>query len=106
MWLYISDGFLSIVAHRGQPMHLLVRARHPEHIGALFPNLELTIMPTADYPFRVVVHRTVVQRALAQYVMSMEYDNFKNSITDEPYHDVCLDVWGTMWKYGKREGGV
>ncbi|MFQ3317035.1 MAG: hypothetical protein ACKVG2_06745 [Candidatus Poseidoniales archaeon] len=106
MWLYISGGFLSIVAHRGQPMHLLVRARHPEHIGALFPDLELTIMPTADYPFRVVVHRTVVQRALAQYVMTMEYDNFKNSIADEPYHDVCLDVWTTMWKYGLREGGV
>jgi len=38
--------------------------------------------------------------------MVMEYDNFKNSITDEPYHDVCLDVWTTMWKYGLREGGL
>ena len=106
MWLYVSGGFLSIVAHRDQPMHLLVRARHPGHIGALLPGLAVTIMPEADYPFRVVVHRTVVQRAFAHYVMSMEYDNFKNSITDHPYHDVCLDVWRTMRVYGNREGGL
>tara|TARA_B110000902_G_scaffold32330_1_gene34524 strand:- start:720 stop:1040 length:321 start_codon:yes stop_codon:yes gene_type:complete len=106
MWLYISDGFLSIVAHRDQPMHLLVRARHPEHIKALLPSLAVTVMPEADYQFRVVAHRTVVQRALVHYVMDMDYDNFKDSITDEPYHDVCLDVWRTMWTYGKREGGL
>jgi hypothetical protein len=35
----------------------------------------------------------------------MDYDNFKASIRDDPYHDVCLDVWRTMWAYGKREGG-
>lgn len=106
MWLYISDGFLSIVAHRDLPMHLLVRARHPEHIQALLPDVEQSVLQSADYPFRAVVHRIVVQRALASYMMAMEYDNFKNSITDEPYHDVCLDVWTTMWKYGLREGGL
>ena len=106
MWLYISDGFLSIVAHRDLPMRLLVRARHPEHIQALLPDVEQSVLQSADYPFRAVVHRTVVQRALASYMMAMEYDNFKNSITDEPYHDVCLDVWTTMWKYGLREGGL
>ena len=54
MWLFVSGGFVSIVAHRHQPMHVLVRARHPEHIGALFPELEPTVLNTADYRFRVV----------------------------------------------------
>ena len=38
----------------------------------------------------------------------MAYDNFKNSIPDDDYHDVCLDVWRTMWAYGNRNrrGGV
>ena len=106
MWLYVSGGFLSIVAHRDLPMHLLVRARHPEHIEALLPGLAVTVMPDADYQFRLVAHRTVVQRALARYVMQMDYDNFKNSIEDEPYHEVCLDVWRSMWAYGRREGGL
>ena len=105
MWLFVSGGFVSIVAHRHQPMHVLVRARHPEHIGALFPELEPTILNTADYRFRVVVHRTAVQHALSHYITGMEYDNFKASIGDHAYHDVCNEVWRTMWAYGKREGG-
>jgi len=47
MWLFVSGGFVSIVAHRHQPMHVLVRARHPEHIAALFPDLE---PPTLNRP--------------------------------------------------------
>lgn len=103
MWLYISGGFVSIVAHRDQPMHLLVRARHPDHIGALLPGLEPTVLETADYRFRVVAHRTDVVKAIAQYLTTMDYDNFKASINDKGYHDVCLDVWSTMWAYGCRE---
>tara|TARA_B110000305_G_scaffold96661_1_gene108988 strand:- start:212 stop:532 length:321 start_codon:yes stop_codon:yes gene_type:complete len=105
MWLFVSGGFVSIVAHRSQPMHVLVRARHADHIGVLFPDLEPTVLATADYRFRVVVHRTVLQCALSHYVANMEYDNFKASIRNEPYHEVCLDVWRTMWAYGRRERG-
>ena len=106
MWLFVSGGFVSIVAHRDQPMHLLVRARHPEHIAALFPDLTPTLLVSADYRYRVVVHRTAVHRAMSPYLAGMEYDNFKDSIPDEPDHNVCLDVWRTMWAYGRREGGV
>ena len=66
-------------------------------------------MPTADYPYRVVLGREVVQEAMIQYVQTMVYDNFKASIDDHDYHDVCLNVWRTMWVYGKRhrnQGGV
>jgi len=103
MWLYISGGFVSIVAHRNHHMHLLVRARHPDHIGALLPGLEPTVLETADYRFRVVAHRTDVVKAIAHYLTTMDYDNFKASINDKGYHDVCLDVWSTMWAYGCRE---
>jgi hypothetical protein len=105
MWLYVSGGFLSIVAHRDKPEHLLVRARHPDHIGALLPGLEPTVLETADYRFRVVADRTVVVKAITHYLTSMDYDNFKASIIDKDYHDVCLDVWKTMWAYGCREEG-
>jgi len=103
MWLFVSGGFVSIVAHRDKPSHLLIRARHPGHIGALFPDYEPMVLDSADYRYRIVVRRTAVQRAISHYLAGMEYDNFKASIPDEPYHDVCLDVWRTMWSYGCKE---
>lgn len=109
MWLFVSGGFLSVVAHRTQPEDLLVRARHPGHIHAIFPEAEVIHMPSADYPYRTVVLRIVVEAAIADYVHTLVYDNFKASIDDNEYHDVCLNVWHTMWVYGERhrnQGGV
>ena len=102
MWLFVSGGFLSIVAHRHQPDDLLVRARHPDHIQAVFPDAHVVFMRAADYPYRTVLPREVVQQVVSEYLLSMQYDNFKNSIIDAEYHDVCLDVWRTMWAYGNR----
>lgn len=102
MWLYVSGGFVSIVAHRTEPEHLLVRARHPEHIASILPDADPTHMPSADYPYRTVVRRGDVHRALAEYILNLDYDNFKNSVDDSEYHDACLDVWRTMWSYGNR----
>ena len=108
MWLYVSGGFLSIVAHRTLPDSLLVRARHPDHIHAVFPGVEVIHMSNADYPYRAVLDRTVVQSTVADYIKNMAYDNFKASIDDFEYHDACIDVWRTMWAYGRRHrnGGV
>ena len=108
MWLYVSGGFLSMVAHRNDECTLLVRARHPGHIASLFPDAAITHMPTADYPFRVNLPREVVKEVVANYLSQMRYDNFKSSIDDNDYHDVCLNVWHTMWVYGERHrnGGV
>lgn len=37
MWLALSNGWLSIVAHRDKPGHVLVRARNQNHIESYFP---------------------------------------------------------------------
>ena len=109
MWLYVSGGFVSIVAHRTEPEHLLVRARHPKHIASILPDANVTHMPSADYPYRTVARRGDVHRALTEYLLNLDYDNFKNSVPDPEYHDACRDVWRTMWSYGNRyrnRGGV
>ena len=90
MWLFVSGGFLSIVAHR--PDSLL---SNPDHIRAI------TYMRDADYPYRVVLNRTVVHEAIIEYIQTMVYDNFKASIDDFEYHDAC-SIFGTMWAYGNR----
>lgn len=108
MWLYVSGGFLSVVAHRDDPHVLLVRARHPDHITGLFPDASVTHTPTADYTYRATLPRLDVQETIANYIQTMTYDNFKASIDDYDYHDACIDVWRTMWAYGRRHrnGGV
>ena len=59
-------------------------------------------MPSADYPFRVVLNRQVVQLAVSDYLAHMVYDNFKASIDDDDYHNTCLSVWESMWMYGEQ----
>ena len=59
-------------------------------------------MRNADYPYRVVLSRTIVHEAIVEYLQTMVYDNFKASIDDVEYHDACIDVWRTMWAYGNR----
>ena len=40
MWIFLSDSFLSIVAHRDKPGVLLVRARRAGDIEAVFPDVK------------------------------------------------------------------
>ena len=42
MWIFLSGGFLSIVAHRHKPNHVLVRARNMNHLKELFQTLSIT----------------------------------------------------------------
>ena len=59
----------------------------------------------ADYPFRANVLREDVARFLVHRLEEMTYDNFKNTIDDDRYHDAALDVWRTMYRYGEDYRG-
>lgn len=104
MWLFLPQGFVSVVAHRDND-GLLVRARHAEHLRALFPEKEQTVLPTADYRYRVLASRQELADVMADHVATMDYDNYKAAIPEHDYHDACLDVWRTMWAYGHRTEG-
>ena len=100
MWIFASGGFLSIVAHRYKPNHVLVRARNMDHLKNIFPNVSHFSLENSDYPHRAVVARTDVCKVISKYIMGMQYDNFKNSILESRYHTVCHDVWSLMYEYG------
>ena len=100
MWLFFSDGFLSIVAHRDKPEHLLVRSRNMEHLEDLFPDSKRFSLKYSDYPHRAIISRKEVAKMLSNYVMSMNYDNFKNSIPNKEFRDTCNIIWSTMYQYG------
>ena len=37
---------------------------------------------------------------IADYVMNMSYDNFKNSVFEQKYEHACHDIWDIMFRYG------
>ena len=106
MWVFLSGGFVSIVAHRDLPDHLMVRARDPEHLRQIWPSAEVQLTPSADYPARVVLARGEVSKRLSEEIESMMYPNFKASLTDESYHDLCLDVWRVHALWGASQPHV
>jgi len=105
MWIALTEGWLSIVAHRDKPDHLLVRARNPKHIRRTFGEQVMYTDADADYPFRADVPREDVVRFLVRRLEHMAYDNFKNTIDDDRYHDAAVDVWRVMYRYGENYRG-
>ena len=100
MWLFTSQGMLSVVAHRDIPNTLMVRARSPDHITKLFPGADVKLTDNADYAYRTVIDRASFALFVINYIAEMSYDNFKNSIIEENYRNHCDQVWSTMYRYG------
>jgi len=104
MWLFTSEGFYSVVAHRRDPDRLLVRARAREDLEALkeqIPNLRISSDRTADYRWRAVVTRGEWIAAIAQLATEIDYENFKNSVADRqgPERErLYARVWAEMRK--------
>ena len=101
MWVALSEGWLSIVAHRDKENYLLVRARNEKHIESYFPEAELYIDAGADYPYRADILRDDVADVIGNYAFNIEYDNYKNSVNKEHLHDSLVGVWQEMYKYGR-----
>jgi hypothetical protein len=102
MWIFLSDSFLSIVAHRDKPGVLLVRARRAGDIEAVFPDGKTRVDETTDYPHRAEVPAEAVAQAVAERVRGIGYDNFKDSVRERGRHDVYFDVWEMMRRWGGR----
>ena len=101
MWVMMNDSFLSIVAHRGRPKFLLVRARRAEDITVIFPGARVIEGKGSDYEFRAVIKRRVVEDAIAGEVARIDYDNFKNSVREPARHDVYMSVWSVMMRLSR-----
>lgn len=103
MWVFLNDAFLSIVQLRGSDDLLLVRARKEGHIEAVFGDVEVIRTPERDYLYRAFVSRKSVADVIAQRLMKVDYGNFKDSISDENYHDACAEVWRVMNSFQSEE---
>jgi hypothetical protein len=73
-----------------------VRARVEGHIQAVFPDAQVTTTVSADYRYRTRLPRKVVAAAVSKMAQSIDYDNFKNSVSDQWLHNSYLGVWQVM----------
>lgn len=98
MWIALNNSFLSIVQNRNNRSELLVRSRVKGDIERVFPETETFEDLAADYRYRALIERELVAKALASQVSKIDYDNFKNSISEDEYrrHDAYLKVWGNL----------
>jgi hypothetical protein len=83
MWLFTTQGFYSVVAHRRDRDRLIVRARAREDLEALreqIPELRIHSDPDADYRWRAVVTRAEWVAVVAELATELDYDNFKRAV--------------------------
>ena len=97
MWICLNNAFLSIVEPEHGSDDLLVRARRPGDIEAVFgKDYKVEKRPERDYLFRALIPREVVADVIAAQVMDIGYGNFKNSVNDRRLHDAYARVWSVM----------
>lgn len=96
MWVCLNNSFLSIVHKNCAPDELLVRARVKGHIEAVFSGAKVISEDGSDYQFRAVLQRTVVAAVLVDQVATLNYDNFKNSVSNTKLHDAFARIWHVM----------
>ncbi len=98
MWIFTNKGMLSIVAHRAKLGDLLVRAREPGTIEAVFPEAIVTKTPQADYLYRATLARDLVGERISLHLESLQYSNFKNSIPDDEAGQIRHDYFSLVWQ--------
>jgi hypothetical protein len=103
MWLFTSEGFVSVVAHSEKPETLLVRARDEGSLLSLVEATGATLRstPNADYPNRLEVLRTAFTAWLVAQVSNLDYPNYKaHAWTTRPgdfaWENSLHQVWSTM----------
>lgn len=96
MWICTNTAFLSVVHKDCAADELLVRARRQGDIESVFP--DAVVKPTLgnDYLFRAIIKRAVVGATIAKLAETLDYDNFKNSVVNDPLHNAYNKVWHVM----------
>jgi len=82
MWIYTSNGFISVVkpTDHAEEDTLVVRSRVKQDILQLFPDAKIIETPMRDYAFRAFLPAQIVADVVAKQILTIRYDNFKNAV--------------------------
>ncbi len=92
MWIFLPEGFFSIVAVYSdgghgdlQPELLMIRARCRDHLVKFmevhYVTAEIIESPHADYHYRIIVERRLVREVISRSVEMITYRNFKEEVS-------------------------
>ncbi len=75
--------------------HLLIRARRKEHLEsfAAGAGVEVKEDSDADYRYRVSILKSEFIAVMSEKMESIEYTNFKDSVSDDELHRLYMGVW-------------
>ena len=100
MWLFTSEGFISVVAHSEKPDTLLVRARDEGSLLSLVEATGATLRrdACADYPIRLEVPRKALAAFVSEAILGLDYTNYKAHMGSArpKFGDALHDVWAAM----------
>lgn len=107
MWIFLRDGWFSIVRHKDKPGFLLVRSRRRSHLQAVFPDAEVYHIVTADYPWRANIKTETVSEIIKQQTLDIDYTDYKGTIgfKEPKLYNVLQDVWSLLFNWGKEYRG-
>lgn len=107
MWLFTDTGFVSIVQAYGDPTVLTVRARVKADLAPIIAAHEthhhetpdVHTRPGADYPWRLLTSRAVVQAFMREAIDRLDYHNFKGAIVQQEPDGVARErVYHHVWE--------
>jgi hypothetical protein len=100
MWLFTSEGFVSVVAHSEKPNTLLVRARDEGSLLSLVEATGATLKHTKnnDYPHRIEASPGALSSWLADEVSNLDYTNYKAHMWSQrpEFRQALHDVYASM----------
>lgn len=113
MWVFLKDGFVSIVEHKTDKELLVVRGRRKEDVYNFFlgdvPEDDIVFTEKSDYQYRYSDRRDGIILYLGNHVLDIDYTNFKKSIDplDFEYRDATSAIWSeTVKKLDSRPSDI
>ena len=102
MWIFTTEGFLSIVQHKSKMGYFQVRSRTIEPLKIYWPNLQVEVIDWADYRYRITMRKEDAMPVLIDLILSIEYTNFKNACDDYQYRVLLGNIWRLLFEYQSR----
>lgn len=101
MWLFIPEGFFSIVTAEEFGYEVQVRSRSKVDLNALrdkyFPSLtEPVHLSDRDYQWRSFCTKVDLAECLSNVALSLDYSNFKSAVAHRHSH-VRAHTYGRVW---------
>ena len=100
MWVMLNDAMFSIVENREDKTQVVVRARRGGDLEKVFTSYKDKVIESddSDYRFRIFADRNYVAEKMSEQVGRIDYDNFKNSVSDKLLKKAYNKCWSALYE--------